>query len=659
MMVLLLAAAAIPALAQKAAARYEIDAKRIGVRLTDRDALPRGREFVRLDSTYYVGWLYQGMYLYDRSADVPGYQRALPLLRKAFLLLEKDYSGLLQTLYNDPLQYMQNTTRYGDYLTLTRALRDVYEILDMPDSAMWVLKRAEQKKFRRDFIGIYGLRAWIIHRNRFYTSKDFSFLGNSVAENEQRALQSCYDGFAFIRRNQAANDLWFGEGHAYFDRQFIYHYLALIHGYLKNYDSSVYYYEQMANAGTVSWNNYGSTKAEMGEFGEAMDMFSRDKYKYGNVKQLMEPFYFLPLLNVYAGRTDAAMDIAKEAIAASNSSPGFGWYNIALARAYLYNGQLDSAWHTLEKAAHFKEIHIGTTLTQQQYDFTIGVLKLAWYQRKIAAIKFLHANWWYHPRWLYEVAALQAQQYLHEYILANQLVLNPERVRIIYDLFCGESTVGFDEIYSLMERFSPRYFQELMDKYLLTDPRPKIKPYFQLFKARLMWHNGEKKAAADLLADLHNNLRLDTTHEKLLIARLLEARWRVAHAADMTADAGRFGKLLFDEYPQLVPFAGLPFAMQLETIGDTDTNIEEIVAELRQTKIRWTDDPAAPRAQLRFTRKGIKYQVEISVYNGAVMRYSSRFLFTTPDGVSSQIVFRLFGSGGPTELDAPAPKKAS
>jgi hypothetical protein len=198
-----------------------------------------------------------------------------------------------------------------------------------------------------------------------------------------------------------------------------------------------------------------------------------------------------------------------------------------------------------------------------------------------------------------------------------------------------------------------------MDKYLLTDPRPKIKPYFQLFKARLMWHNGEKKAAADLLADLHNNLRLDNTHEKLLIARLLEARWRVAHAADMTADAGRFGKLLFDEYPQLVPFAGLPFAMQLETIGDTDTNIEEIVTELRQTKIRWTDDPAAPRAQLRFTRKGIKYQVEISVYNGAVMRYSSRFLFTTPDGVSSQIVFRLFGSGGPTELDAPAPKKAS
>jgi hypothetical protein len=53
----------------KAQARYEIDSKRAGVDPSSKDALPRSREFIRLDSTYYVGWLYEGMYKFDRSAD--------------------------------------------------------------------------------------------------------------------------------------------------------------------------------------------------------------------------------------------------------------------------------------------------------------------------------------------------------------------------------------------------------------------------------------------------------------------------------------------------------------------------------------------------------------------------------------------------------------
>ncbi|HMP92802.1 MAG TPA: hypothetical protein PKD90_08020, partial [Phnomibacter sp.] len=394
----------VPGYSQRAAARYEIDAKRIGVSLVDRDALPRGREFVRLDSTYYVGWLYQGMYLQDRSVDVAGYERATPFLRKAFTLMEKDFSGMLQSLYNDPVFYMQNNPRYNDYLVLCRALREAYEYQEKPDSAMWVLKQIENKNFRRDFFGIYGARAWIIHRNRFYTSKQYSFLGNSVEENEQRALQECYKGFEFIKRNAPANNQWFGEYHSQMDRQFIYHYLALIHCYLKNYDSSLYYYESMASNGMVSWNNYGSLKAEIGEFAEAAEMYSRDQFKYGGAKNLMEPYYYLPILSVYAGQPKQAIKTATEAIQFSNSSPGFGWYNIALARAYLYDGQLDSAEVTLNKAANFKEVHIGTTLTQPQYEFTIGLLRLVWYYKKMDELKFLHSKWWYNPVKFYELA---------------------------------------------------------------------------------------------------------------------------------------------------------------------------------------------------------------------------------------------------------------
>nr|MCU0395746.1 hypothetical protein [Chitinophagaceae bacterium] len=574
---------ALPAVhAQRAAARYEIDAKRQGVSPVDKDALPRGREFVRLDSTYYVGWMYQGLYLHDRSVDVSGYQRALPLLRKAFLLMEKDYSGLLSSLYNDPMFYMQNNLRYNDYLVMARALREGYEYLEMPDSAMWVLTKVERKNFRRDFLGIYGSKAWIIHRNRFYTSREYSFLGNSVAENEQKALQACYQGFAYIRKNMPQNNLWFGEFQSQFDRQFIYHYLALIHCYLKNYDSSNYYYQQMAEAGTISWNNYGSMKAEIGEFGEAIELYNRDKYKYGGIKNLMEPYYYLPMLNIYAGNTREAMDIAKEAITYSNSSPGFGWYNIALARSYMYNGQLDSAWITLDKAANFKEVHIGTTLTQPQYDFTIGLLKLVWYHKKIDAVKFLHPNWWYHPRWLYEVAALEARKYTHEYVLANQLALNPERARIIYDLFCGESTVGYDEIYYLMERFSPVYFMKLMSDYYANDPRIRIKPYFELYRARLLWHRGDYQQSTATYLQLLGNPQLDSTHEKLFLARLYEGLWRKAERDRNHEESLKYQQLLFETYPNLIPFANLPFYLQLEVKGNTSFATSSIIADLKR-----------------------------------------------------------------------------
>src|SRR6185369_641458 len=107
--------------------------------------------------------------------------RALPLMRKSFLLLEKDYSGLLKSLYSNPMLYMQNNQRYSDYLVLASKLRESYEFLEMPDSAMWVLKQVEKKDFRRDFFNIAGLKAWIIHRNRFYTHDKYDFLGKSVA----------------------------------------------------------------------------------------------------------------------------------------------------------------------------------------------------------------------------------------------------------------------------------------------------------------------------------------------------------------------------------------------------------------------------------------------------------------------------------------------
>src|ERR1700744_3813663 len=57
--------------------RYEIDAKRTGTDINSNDALPRSREFLRIDSTYYIGWMYEGMYKINHAADFLGYKNAI------------------------------------------------------------------------------------------------------------------------------------------------------------------------------------------------------------------------------------------------------------------------------------------------------------------------------------------------------------------------------------------------------------------------------------------------------------------------------------------------------------------------------------------------------------------------------------------------------
>ena len=101
--------------AQNDAARYEIDAKRIGVLPTDKDALPRSREFLRLDSTYYIGHMYEGIYKWDRSVDYLGFKNAIPALKKALFYFEKDYGIVLKNIYSTPQYYSQHIDKYIDF----------------------------------------------------------------------------------------------------------------------------------------------------------------------------------------------------------------------------------------------------------------------------------------------------------------------------------------------------------------------------------------------------------------------------------------------------------------------------------------------------------------------------------------------------------------
>src|SRR4051812_15320328 len=173
-------------------ARYEIDAKRVGVNPLDKDALPRSREFIRLDSTYYVGYMFEGIYKADRSSDYLGFKNSIPPLRKSFLLLQRDFGKNLKGIFNSPQAYMQSMNRYIDFLQVSNTLKECYDNIEMPDSVMWVLNVFSSYKFPKDHLGANTTRAWTYHRNRFFTSEKFSFLKNSVEENEKAAFDNCY-----------------------------------------------------------------------------------------------------------------------------------------------------------------------------------------------------------------------------------------------------------------------------------------------------------------------------------------------------------------------------------------------------------------------------------------------------------------------------------
>jgi hypothetical protein len=635
-------------------ARYEVDAKRAGVSPVDKDALPRSREFIRLDSTYYVGYMYEGLYKADKSSDVIGFRNAIPALRKSFNLFERDYGRNMKGMFAAPENYMQNINRYIDYLQIANSLRECYDNLEMADSVMWLLDRIDRHQFPKEHFPTTTLKAWTYHRNRFFTKSRFDFLKNSVAENEKVAFQYCYNALGKINRNEPKNDMWFGPGQAEPDRQGVYHYLALLHTYNKNYDSSEYYYQKMMNGGSMSWNNYGNFQHELANLATANENFSRDRFRSFQ-KTLREPYYYLPILDVYAGRTKEAMSTAKEAIDQAGSTPGFGWYNIALGRSYLYDGQLDSAEFTLNKAANFREIHIGTTLTQSQYDFTVNLLRLQLTDRKISLQKFTNKSWWYSPSSLYRIASLKIEKILLEYVLINQLSANPERDRIVYDLFCSESTTTFDEALYLIRDFSPAYFIKKYEGYQETDPRKNVKRYFKLFAHEMEWADGSEKKAFEGYEQLIKQTLLDTANEKLYLGRLYEGLCKGYKRNDN--NFAFYSNALYEQYPQLLPFSNLRPKIRLMTTGDGDEATTAVLKELKKCNLQWVDDADENTitANIRFEKRADRYEAIINARSGknTYVVVDEKMIFKNSEGVGKELAQRIFGKGGSVVFDTP------
>lgn len=648
----------------RAAARYEIDAKRIGVGPNDKDALPRSREFIRLDSTYYVGWMYEGIYKYERSADYLGFKYAIPPLEKALNLLEKDYGDKFRNLYSSFIYYNEYNNRMADLYEISYSLEQAYNSIEMPDSVMALLDRVESFHFQKDFMGINEERAWTYHRNRFFTSQKYAFLKNSVEENEQMAFMYCYRQMAQIEKKKPLNDYWYGPQQSVEDYLSVDHYLALLHCYNQNYDSAQYYYSKLVDGNRVLWGNYAGMEHEIGNIDSSMQFYAKPQ----NIREhsLSESDYFLPMLLVYGGRTKDAITMVEQRIKADGSTPGFGWYNIALGRSYLYDGQLDSAEIFLNKATNFKELHINTTLTQSQYDFTINLLKVQLLDKKMSRIRFLNKGWWHSISDLFGLLVLKVKKVMMEYVVVNELADNPERKRIVYDLFCGESTITFDETTYLLKDFSSAYFRDKYANYEAHDRRRKIQRYFKLLSAKFQLEDGDDKQAASIAGqivqesftdpgDTENPAAVDPENEKLLVARVYEI---LSHAYDEQDNTERFAEVsnsYFETYPQLVPFSGIRMKMHLNVSGTSDAMTKEVIDDLKDCNIEWASDNEVniPVVTITFDQKGKAYEAIIDVTDGKgkPVVTGQQLIFKKAEGTGKELALRIFGKGGEKEFE--------
>ncbi len=82
---------------------------------------------------------------------------------------------------------------------------------------------------------------------------------------------------------------------------------------------------------------------------------------------------------------------------------------------------------------------------------------------------------------------------------------------------------------------------------------------------------------------------------------------------------------------------------------------KNIISDLNRCNIDFTDEKGSdiPSAYLKFSRLKSKYEVEYGVVDGSgkTIVPLRKMYFKKEDGVGKELGLRLFGVGGPVELD--------
>ena len=605
--------------------RQQMDKDREGS-FEDIKTYEKGKSFIRKDSTYYLGYMLEGAYLFFRANDELGFKKASEPLQKALDKIENDYDPLLRTRTNNYETYAANYRFHFDYGLITYFLSRCYQNVEDQDNAMEVLRHIRDRNFQLEINSdSYNTMAWLYHRNRVYTSEKFSFLKNSVMANVNAANRCLDSALMKIRENFPLNNGLYDP--KFLNRQYLstIHYKAMIHDYLLDIDSANYYYDMLIQNGAYSSNNYAEFKLAMGEFEDAELFFREAADREGSPEKTTKEYYYMRgTLATYRGHPEQADSLLNDVLQKQGSTPGFGWHCIGLSRAQHYEGLTAESQERINKAARFQELHIGTTWGQEQYNLAVASLNYLNQVQFKREFMFEHNEWyfWLNPvnwyRWIKYTLSIRH----HKTVLASLVASNPEREQVLYSIFSPENLIAFDEVWSIIDGFGNEYFIDIYKKRLATDKRPRVKKYFRYFLGKLYLAEGKESEAIEYFNQVLNDPDREDPYQTLLMARVYEG---LAEASD--GDAKRnYTQQFYKLYPKLVPFSKLKMKFRLNVDGQLNNEEQHILDELKNSTIDFTDDANAPVASLSFVPQGeaiaINYKVQLGdqVLQSGVLR---------------------------------------
>jgi predicted negative regulator of RcsB-dependent stress response len=587
----------------RAAKRYEIDTKRIGVGYMSRDALPRGREFKQIDSTYYVGWMYEGAYLMDHAADLLGFQLAAQSMQKALQLMENDFNDALRTRTGDAARYIPIMQIHRDWDFIQHALYQSYTYSNQLEQAWNNLRKATSINLQDEFMTeTYNLMAWTVHRNRHYTTADYRFLKNSIAENEAYAHALLDSSLVKIKRDQKLMESFLTINYQKEREPGIWHYRALLYSYALDIPKAAYCYKQLQETAYFPENNYATFNLIQGNFNEASHHYNKAKEQEGRDKRLKESYYYGSILDLYQNKIHQSVQEIKALIQENGTTPGFGWYQLALARLYLYNNQLHNASIALNKATDFHEIHMGTTLGTLHYQFTLSTLQIIRWNKLITLQHQADRYWWINPYKLWQSLIWYWNRYQDKLRWIDLMKNNPERENVIYNLFSSESTISFDEAITCIQGMSPQYFARLFKNKLHQDSlRPALTPYWHYAIAKQLIEKKQWKEALNQLnrgiIHIHDN---KDGYQRLLSARITEAYIECLIATNQKVPTSYYLRW-FEQFPQTILTSSIPFPIQCEY--NNTPELAPIINALKKSNLNIVHNTQYPKLKLSVVSK--------------------------------------------------------
>lgn len=635
-------------------ASFFLEAQRIEIDRLERDfkgsfrsreAYELSQKFIQIDSTYYTGHYFEGLYRYFRASDLLGYKLAIKPLKKSLILMEHDFPRELRRV-KDLQSYIPVYELQRKYAILCDLLTRSYRHIGELDKSIAVTRKLIDRRFVYNWgVNPYAQLSWIHHKNRVYTPEKYSFLKPTIEENVRLASRYADSILITNQKNYQFVSKYIPAGFDPIEGSY-FHYKELINSYLLNVDSAEFCAQNMKRLGQLSYNNYGNLQFIQAKFEDAEKHYDRERGIDGYQRKETKEFdYMESVINIFKNDPAKARAIVQNSLDIMGPTPGYGWNNIAMARAQYYSGDLEESKAYRDKAANFKELHINSTWGKVQYDRNTMLFEYLYHQRKMKEIKFRDRNYWWDFNAIVDLAGHYFKKENAHLLLTSELSANPERFLVLYNLFASENTIFFDEIWELIKDFNPDYFIRLFEEKLTKEPREGVNKYLQYFIAKFYLADGEPSKAIERLELLLSDPTLNLEYEKLFIARVNEAMSAAHQSQENTDEADQHLLEFYQTYPQLVPFSDLTMKLKMDASAANIETAQSILTDLEGFDIEWVGEGEWPLVKIGFEEgeEGLSANYQISDSNGDEVYFSGAFKVNKYDDPATELVYRLFG----------------